>query len=128
MVVPVKINRYRRNIYAGRGALFPAPGAITSTFQYLVTGTSPCPDDASVATVNITAQANAGTDGSTTVCDNSTTPIDLYSLIGGEQSGGTWSRLTGTGGTFSAGAEPLPRTGNHIDLPVLSNRNIALSR
>jgi hypothetical protein len=52
--------------------------------------------------VVIVAQANAGTDGSTTVCDNSSTAIDLFSLISGEQLGGVWTRLTGTGGTFVA--------------------------
>ncbi|MFN8344914.1 MAG: SdrD B-like domain-containing protein [Spirosomataceae bacterium] len=49
-------------------------------------------------------QANAGTDGSMPVCDGSTAVIDLFSIIIGEQTGGTWSRLTGTGGTFNAGA------------------------
>jgi gliding motility-associated-like protein len=84
------------------GTFVPAAGATTSTFQYLITGTAPCANDASVATVNITPQANAGTDGNISVCDNSTTSIDLFSLIGGEQSGGAWTRLTGTGGTFNA--------------------------
>ena len=78
----------------------PAAGATTSTFQYEITGTSPCPNDQSVATVNITPQANAGADGSTLVCDNSVAAIDLFSLIMGEQAGGVWTRLTGTGGTF----------------------------
>lgn len=48
-------------------------------------------------------QANAGTDGSTEVCLGSVTVVDLFSLITGEQAGGTWARLTGTGGTFDAG-------------------------
>jgi protocatechuate 3,4-dioxygenase beta subunit len=87
---------------AASGTYTPAAGATTSTFQYTITGTAPCPNDVSVATVNITPQANAGADGSTSVCDLSTTTIDLYSLITGEQSGGTWTRLTGTGGTFVA--------------------------
>ena len=89
---------------AGSGIYTPAPGATTSTFKYLVTGTVPCPDDESTATVNITAQVNAGADGSTNICDNSSNTIDLYSLISGEQSGGTWSRISGTGGAFNAGA------------------------
>ncbi|MGH2553959.1 MAG: T9SS type A sorting domain-containing protein [Chitinophagaceae bacterium] len=89
---------------AGAGSFTPAAGATTSTFKYLLTGTSPCPDDESIATVNITAQVNAGADGSTSICDNSSSVIDLYSLITGEQSGGVWTRLTGSGGTFNAGA------------------------
>jgi gliding motility-associated-like protein len=52
--------------------------------------------------ITINGQPNAGTDGSTTVCDNSTAIINLFSLISGEQVGGTWSRVTGLGGTFDA--------------------------
>jgi hypothetical protein len=89
---------------AGAGTFTPAPGATTSTFTYTVTGTAPCPNAQSVATVNISPQPNAGTSGSTSVCDNSLTTIDLFSLITGEQAGGTWTRTTGTGGTFNAGA------------------------
>ncbi|NQY07574.1 MAG: hypothetical protein HRT68_15605, partial [Flavobacteriaceae bacterium] len=48
--------------------------------------------------------ANAGTDGSIDICDDSTTLIDLYSLITGEDTGGTWVRTSGTGGTFNAAA------------------------
>src|SRR5207342_1189117 len=62
---------------AASGTFTPAAGATNSTFQYTVTGTVPCPNDESVATVNITPQANAGADGSTLVCDNSTTALDL---------------------------------------------------
>ena len=39
-------------------------------------------------------------DGSITICDSSTTTIDLFSLISGEQSGGVWSQTSGTGGVF----------------------------
>ncbi len=95
----------------GLGTFIPTPGATTSTFQYEITGVSPCPNDQSVATVNIVAQANAGTDGSVPVCDNSVAIIDLFSLITGEQLGGTWTRLTGMGGTFNNG------TGTFIPAP-----------
>jgi hypothetical protein len=37
--------------------------------------------------------------------------IDLFSLITGEDTGGTWSRLTGTGGTFNAAAGTFVPTG-----------------
>ena len=46
----------------------------------------------------------AGVDGATTICETLTTPIDLFTLITGEQSGGTWTRTSGTGGTFNAAA------------------------
>jgi hypothetical protein len=89
---------------AGAGTYTPALGATTSTFTYTLTAIAPCVNDSSVATVNINAPANAGTDGSTTVCDSSSSAIDLFGLIAGEQAGGTWLRSTGTGGTFDAGA------------------------
>jgi hypothetical protein len=56
--------------------------------------------DEYIATVNVNNQPDAGTDGNTTVCESSVSSIDLFSLITGEDTGGTWSRLTGTGGTF----------------------------
>ncbi|MCF6130625.1 adhesin, partial [Flavobacterium sp. AS60] len=87
------------------GTYAPAIGATTSTFTYTVTGTAPCINDSSVATVTINAQPTAGTDGGTTICENSTAVINLFSLITGEQAGGTWTRTgTGTGGTFNAAA------------------------
>ena len=75
--------------------------ATTSTFRYIMTGTSPCPNDTSVATVNVTTAPTAGTNGSVSICDNNTAAIDLFTIITGEDTGGTWTRLTGTGGTFS---------------------------
>jgi uncharacterized repeat protein (TIGR01451 family) len=60
--------------------------------------------------VTLSNPANAGTDGSTSVCANSISAIDLFSLITGEQAGGVWTRLTGTGGTFS-GSTFTPATG-----------------
>ncbi|MGL2964954.1 hypothetical protein ACSVH2_14135, partial [Flavobacterium sp. RSB2_4_14] len=46
----------------------------------------------------------AGTDGATTICETSIATIDLFSLITGEQTGGVWTRTSGTGGVFNAGA------------------------
>jgi hypothetical protein len=89
---------------AAAGTYTPAPGATTSTFTYTLTATAPCVADSSVATVNIIPQANAGADGNTTVCESSVAAINLFNLITGEQAGGTWTRTTGTGGTFNAAA------------------------
>jgi hypothetical protein len=81
----------------------PDASTTTSTFQYAVSGTFPCSDDVSVVTVNMTPAANAGTNGEVQTCEDATRPIDLYSVITGEERGGTWIRLTGTGGSFNAG-------------------------
>jgi valyl-tRNA synthetase len=97
---------------AATGTFTPATAATTSTFRYVVTGTAPCSNDTSIATVTINPQANAGSDGTTTVCDTLITAVNLYNVITGEQTGGTWSRITGTGGTFNAAAGTfLPAVG-----------------
>jgi valyl-tRNA synthetase len=85
--------------FAAAGTFVPT-GATTSTFKYLLSATSPCIADESIATVNVNNQPDAGTDGNTTVCESSVSSIDLFSLITGEDTGGTWSRLTGTGGVL----------------------------
>ncbi|MDI5949256.1 T9SS type A sorting domain-containing protein [Flavobacterium yafengii] len=95
---------------AAAGTFVPT-GATTSTFKYLLSATAPCVADESIATVNVNNQPDAGTDGNTTVCDSSIASIDLYSLITGEDAGGTWTRLTGTGGTFNAAAGTFVPTG-----------------
>ncbi|MGL2964911.1 hypothetical protein ACSVH2_13895, partial [Flavobacterium sp. RSB2_4_14] len=89
---------------AGVGTFTPAVGATTSTFTYTLIGVAPCITDTSLATINIIAQPIAGTDGAVTICETSVATIDLFSLIAGEQSGGTWTRTSGTGGVFNAGA------------------------
>ncbi|WP_297509240.1 choice-of-anchor L domain-containing protein, partial [Flavobacterium sp.] len=87
---------------AAAGTFAPALGATNSTFTYTVNGTSPCPNDSSIASITVNQNSDAGISGSTTVCESSSTAIDLFSLISGEQLGGTWSRNTGTGGVFDA--------------------------
>jgi hypothetical protein len=45
---------------------------------------------------------NAGTDGQRNVCETSTIPINLFSIINEEQTGGIWTRVSGTSGTLNA--------------------------
>ncbi|NQY04645.1 MAG: T9SS type B sorting domain-containing protein, partial [Flavobacteriaceae bacterium] len=97
---------------AAAGTFLPAAGATTSTFDYTLTGVAPCADDTSTATVTINPAVTAGTDGATTICDDSTALIDLFALITGEDAGGIWTRTSGTGGTFNAAAGTfLPAVG-----------------
>lgn len=53
-------------------------------------------------TVYVNPSPNTGLDGAVSVSETSTTPIDLFSIISGEEAGGTWTRTVGTGGTFDA--------------------------
>jgi|GEM_PF-2232456 len=89
---------------AATGTFTPAAGAVSSSFQYTIAGTGICASASSVATILIVAAPNAGTDGNTNFCSNSTGTIILASIITGEQTGGSWTRLSGTGGTFNAAA------------------------
>lgn len=45
-----------------------------------------------------------GANGEMTICEDSAITIDLYSVISGEDAGGNWTRLSGTGGVFNAAA------------------------
>ncbi|MFN5031428.1 MAG: hypothetical protein ACK5FX_04320, partial [Flavobacteriia bacterium] len=74
------------------------------TYTYTVTGSGGCANATATVSVSESAAPNAGTDGSTSVCETSGSAVDLFSLITGENAGGTWTRLTGSGGTFNAGA------------------------
>ena len=91
----------------GTGTMLPVGSSITSTqtlYVYAETATVPNCTDENSFVVTINSTPNAGVDGNTTICDSSVTPIDLFSLITGEQIGGTWTQTSGTGGTFNAGA------------------------
>ncbi|HCY89890.1 MAG TPA: hypothetical protein DHV17_06490 [Chitinophagaceae bacterium] len=46
--------------------------------------------------------SNAGQDGTLSVCNNISAPVNLADIITGEQPGGYWVRLSGTGGVFDA--------------------------
>lgn len=97
---------------ASAGTFIPT-GATTSAFNYTVSGTAPCStSDVSKATVNVIPALNAGTSGDTTVCATSTAVINLANLISNENTGGTWTNMSGTGGTFNAAAGTFQPAGN----------------
>ena len=89
---------------AAAGTYIPSVGATTSIFTYTILSEGCGINDSSIAAVYVTPQPNAGIDGNLIICDTNPTTIDLYSLIAGEQAGGVWSRLSGSGGTFNAAA------------------------
>ena len=76
------------------GAFDPAndtPGAYT----YRVVGQGNCSDDEAVVTVNVSIAADAGSDGSITVCSNDAA-FTLFPLLGGSpDAGGTWTDPNG---------------------------------
>lgn len=50
----------------------------------------------------IDVTTSAGQDGEITICADNLSPINLFDLILDEDAGGTWSHVSGTGGTFDA--------------------------
>ncbi len=78
-------------------------GVSAGTYNVTVTDANTCTTMTSITPEICCTDANAGSDGDTTVCDSRTDAIDLFGLITGEDPSGTWTRLTGSGGTFNAG-------------------------
>lgn len=83
------------------GTYSTAIDATTSTFLYTVTAVSPCVNVTNVATIVVNPHSDAGLDGSITICDSNSTPVNLTSIISNEQTAGSWTRISGTGGTFN---------------------------
>ncbi|MFN8338882.1 MAG: hypothetical protein U0T36_07660 [Saprospiraceae bacterium] len=69
-----------------------------------MTGTAPCVNSTADVIVNITSSPTAGTGSSTSVCDNSTTAINLFGLLTGKIQVVRGLGHSGTGGTFNATA------------------------
>ncbi len=83
------------------------PGTNTAqTYTYTVTGTAPCANATATVAVTVNQAANAGGNGSITLC-SSGAPVNLFSSLGGSPSaGGTWTPAGLTGGslgTFTPG-------------------------
>ncbi|MDG1730542.1 MAG: gliding motility-associated C-terminal domain-containing protein [Algibacter sp.] len=86
------------------GNIFDASGVSAGTynFTYLVTASAPCVDDSETITITIEAPLNAGSniDPTLDICSNEGT-IDLFTLLGGADTGGVWSpEMASTTGVF----------------------------
>ncbi|MBD3583623.1 Ig-like domain-containing protein [Flavobacterium selenitireducens] len=80
------------------GTIFNPSLAGPGTYQFtysVVGGTAPCDSDTAIVTVTVDPQPNAGTStGTATVCA-SFGLFDLFTLLNGEQAGGTWTDQDG---------------------------------
>ncbi|WP_203256413.1 gliding motility-associated C-terminal domain-containing protein [Hyunsoonleella ulvae] len=84
------------------GSIFDASGLAAGTynFTYLVSANAPCVDDSTSITVTIEEPQSAGTDANIDIC-SSDAVIDLFTLLGAADTGGTWSpALTSGTGDF----------------------------
>ena len=100
---------------AQAGGTWVAPGgaAFSGTFDpatdvpgvytYTVQGVAPCLNDQSTVTTTVTNAANAGVDGTLTVCDQGGA-VSLVSALTGAQSGGGWTDPGGV--AFSGTYDP----------------------
>ena len=69
---------------------------------YVTPSINGCNGSPEIFTVIVDPTPNTGSEGEISVSEASTTPIDLFSIISGEELGGNWNRISGTGGTFNA--------------------------
>jgi len=90
---------------SGTGVFNPALDT-AGTYVYTVVGTPPCINDTASASVTVTQQTDAGTDGVASLCSNAD-PIDLFTFLGGTpQPGGTWSPALPSGsGVLNPGVD-----------------------
>ncbi|GHC50462.1 hypothetical protein GCM10008083_12490 [Ulvibacter litoralis] len=68
----------------------------TYTFTYFVAGTPPCVDASTTITVTVQDAVSAGTNATLDICDTNA-PIDLFTLLGAADTGGTWSPALASG-------------------------------
>ncbi|MBK9759922.1 MAG: gliding motility-associated C-terminal domain-containing protein [Flavobacteriales bacterium] len=82
-----------------------APGVYVYT--YVVEGGLACHADTATLTITLNPRADAGLDGLTSVCSNST-PLPLFPFLIGAQSGGTWRKPGGSvhSGIFNPATDP----------------------
>ncbi|MCH2081782.1 MAG: right-handed parallel beta-helix repeat-containing protein, partial [Saprospiraceae bacterium] len=67
-------------------------------FTYTVTGVAPCTNSVATLTINVTQAADAGGSGSTSICNDGGSSLDLFAtLTGSPDAGGTWSDDSGAG-------------------------------
>lgn len=86
-------------------------------YTYTVAGSAPCANATATVTVTVVAPANAGSNGSVTLCNTGPTE-NLFGRLGGTpDAGGTWSKPAG-GGVLAGGlynpADPAHPAGTYV--------------
>jgi gliding motility-associated-like protein len=84
------------------------PTAVNGVHQYTVPANGPCPAATSNVNVTIVPAANAGTNGTATLCSSQTAPYPLSSALNGSPDpAGTWTAPNGQphGSTYNIGSD-----------------------
>src|SRR5204863_5320921 len=71
------------------------PGA--HQFRYVLAGILGCASDTAIATVNVIGAPFAGNDATLSICSNASS-ANMFTLLAGAQSRGTWSGPSSTSG------------------------------
>ncbi|MFN8349900.1 MAG: PKD domain-containing protein [Flavobacteriales bacterium] len=104
---------------APHGALFDPAVDLSGTLTYTVPGIAPCPADTSTVLVNVVSAPDPGTDGSVTLCANSSAVVLFDQLGGTPDNGGTWSGPSPVvGGLFQPGSMAPGTYTYTIDVPA----------
>ncbi|MCW5899457.1 MAG: gliding motility-associated C-terminal domain-containing protein [Flavobacteriales bacterium] len=92
------------------GGVFDPAADPAGDYVYTVSGVAPCADASATLTIALSTAADAGLDGSGTLCGNDAA-VDLFTLLGGTpDANGSWS---GPGGAMNGSFDPatsLPGT------------------
>ncbi len=97
-------------------------------YTYTVTGVAPCPNATATVTVTEQAPANAGTNGTLTVCQGTTpTNAELFAALNGTpDAGGSWSNV-GLVYTYTVtGVAPCPNTTATVTLVEIQFPNFQI--
>ncbi len=67
-------------------------GVMDGTYSFTYTASIPmCSDDIATIIVNVSSEPFAGTSAQETICSSGNTVLDLFSMLNGAESGGTWN-------------------------------------
>ena len=85
------------------GTWSPTPAG-AGTYTYTLAATANCPAVSSQVVVTEEPALDPGSDGTLTICEGDTDPVDLFSVITGEDAGGTWTETSSTSSGVSVGS------------------------
>ena len=93
---------------AAHSGTFVPGTSVAGIYTYTVSGVAPCSNAQATVTITVVPPANAGTNGSLTICSDASS-VNLFTLLGGSPATtGTWKKPDGTthSGTYLPATQP----------------------